>query len=219
MMIAMMPDVTPDTLNSLRSLTDNDRLGAAGIFPAVRTGNGYMLSLAQLKGMFTGRPAAVLGGGPSLSSDMKKLPADCIRIAVNEHPFLIGVTDPDFLVFMDDLTQHPPLLAAVCGSSGIKVSPNLEQTHVDLRGLPHAIRRSSGIVAAWLGVWLGCDPVILCGMDLYQGDKKYCHEDHSDRPIFRMPLAEHIKYWHSLPDVTHLRALSGPLVNEFGTIT
>lgn len=214
-----MPDVTPDTFNGLRSLTDNDRLGAAGHVPAVRTGNDLRFRLSDLKDREKGRPAAVLGGGPSLSGDMKKLPGDCVRIAVNEHPFVIGVTDPDFLVFMDDPTQHPPLWAAVCGSSGIKVSPNLEQTDVDLRGLPHAIHRSSGIVAAWLGVWLGCAPVILCGMDLYQGDKKYCHEDYSDRPIFHVPLPEHIIRWRTLPDVTRLRALSGPLVNEFGTIT
>jgi len=79
----------------------------------------------------------------------------------------------------------------------------------------------SSNTAAWFGLWLGCDPVILCGMDLYQGEIKYFHPYTIDVPCLHYPLEDHVRPWVEegralLPHVERLRAMSGPLGRVFG---
>ncbi len=78
----------------------------------------------------------------------------------------------------------------------------------------------SSNTAAWFACWMGCDPVILCGMDLYQGERAYFHE-YEDKPQFHYPLEHHLQPWieeakSRLPGWERVRAMSGPLVNVFG---
>lgn len=176
-----------------------------------------MLKLSHIKNLHMGQPAAILGGGPSLLYDIPRLPQEFIEFAVNEHPFQVGITNPDYLVFMDDPNDNPRLMRAIAGSKGTPVTFNLHYTDIDLRGVPDAIYRGSGIIAAWLALWMGCDPVYLCGMDLYQGEKKYCHaeNDYQDLPIYQTPLEEHYKRWRTLPHQERLKPLSGPLTTIF----
>jgi hypothetical protein len=79
----------------------------------------------------------------------------------------------------------------------------------------------SSNLAAWLGLWMSCNPVILCGMDCYQGEKKYFYETSRDAPVFHYPLEMHVRPWIEeaaamCPRATRLRAMSGPLVEVFG---
>ena len=76
----------------------------------------------------------------------------------------------------------------------------------------------SSNTAAWFAGWMGCDPIILCGMDCYQGEKKYFHPSDREAPSFHYPLDDHIRPWIEdgrklIPHVERVRAMSGPLTS------
>lgn len=126
------------------------------------------IRMTHWQNIYEGRPAAVLGGGPSLPGDMERLPANCVLIAVNYHAF--HFCQPDFMVYNDHPESDPLLADAIRQHQAVLVSP--EPTS----DIPFDIDVWTGFyssnTAAWFGLWLGCDPVILCGMDCYQGDVK-----------------------------------------------
>lgn len=166
---------------------------------------------------YQGWPAAILGGGPSLIEDIKKLPLRCILIAVNYHA--LKICHPDFMVYNDDPETDPLLLEAVETFDGMNVSPH--KTSDILFDIPVWTGFYSSNTAAWFALWMGCDPVILCGHDLYQGERKYFHEYQHDVPCFHYPLEHHIRPWMEdfrayCPNPERLRAVSGPLVKLFG---
>jgi hypothetical protein len=66
-----------------------------------------------------------------------------------------------------------------------------------------------------------CNPVILCGMDCYQGEVMYCHpRPDFHHPVFDAPLEAHLERWRqafsACPHPERIRAASGPLVDVFG---
>lgn len=174
--------------------------------------------LSELEDLLQGRPAAVLGGGPSLPGDMAKLPAGCILIAVNEHAQRI--CEPDFMVFNDVPDQHPELMEVINLTKAIKLSEHQQYSDIETDVHPWSYCYSS-TMAAWLGCWLGCNPVILCGMDCYQGEKAYFHEWDAPVPAKNFGLDFHLRPWkeegvHKLPHVERVKVMSGPLASVFG---
>ena len=174
-----------------------------------------MISIHTLHNIITSIPVAVLGGGPSLGDDIAKVPLGSVMIAVNHHA--LRYTWASYMVFRDDPTEHPSLFKALKGYQGVKVSPQIFFSDVDLSvnwwdGL------FSSYLATWFACWLGCNPVLLCGMDCYQNPRP------SDVDIrdnaYKMPLEQHLKGWKeafrhcSYPE--RIRAISGPLVKIFG---
>lgn len=161
-----------------------------------------------------GTPGAILGGGPSLWRDMERLPAGCKLFAVNHHALMIGV-DADYLVYNDDPGDDTPdLLAAVESFRGVRLSPHV--TSDVLFDVPVWTGFYSSNTAAWIALYMGCDPVILCGMDCYQGDVKYCHAYSHYIAPFDYPLDDHLRPWiedgkNLLPHVERVRVMSGPL--------
>lgn len=173
--------------------------------------------MSQYHDRYTGHPAAVLGGGPSLPADLKKLPSNCLLIAVNYHAFLF--CKPDFMVYNDQPASTPELLAAVNEAKAVRVSP--EPTSDILFDVIVWTGFYSSNTAAWFALWMGCNPVILCGMDCYQGEAVYCHPHQGDEPNFHYPLEHHIRPWveearHLCPHPERLRVMSGPLARVFG---
>jgi hypothetical protein len=173
--------------------------------------------MSKFKNKYAGRPAAVLGGGPSLPDDMKKLPPGCLLIAVNYHAFYL--CKPDFMVYNDHPKSNPLLLEAVQAAKAVRVSP--EPTSDIEFDIPVWTGFYSSNTAAWFALWMGCAPVILCGMDLYQSEQKYFHSYQEDEPSFHYPLDQHLRPWieegrNLLPHVERLKAMSGPLMNVFG---
>lgn len=172
--------------------------------------------MSEWKDRYAGRPAAVLGGGPSLPGDMAKLPKDCILIAVNYHAFYL--CQPDFMVYNDHPEQDPALFEEVRRHRATLVSP--EPTSDIQFDIPVWVGFYISNCATWFALWLGCDPVILCGMDCYQGEKKYFHE-YEDKAAYHQPFDHHIRPWiedakNMLPGWQRVKAMSGPLVNVFG---
>lgn len=163
------------------------------------------------------RAAAILGGGPSLPKDLEKLPKDCVLISVNDHAF--HFCKPDVLVHQDDLKWAPAVREVLKTFTGMVVSP-LADSHVVLpRGWWD--ENQSSALATWFALWSDYNPVILCGMDCYQGPVKYCHPRPGfDHPVFRVPLKFHLARWANAfkkcPHPERIKAMSGPLVELFG---
>lgn len=179
-----------------------------------------MDKLSVMQNRHLNRTAAILGGGPSLVTDIEKLPPECLLFAVNDHAFHIGI-EPDFMVFMDDPSLKPELMRLVCEFKGTRVTDALQYTDIDLRGVVRPDARS-GIFAAWLALYFGCAPILLCGMDLYTTGKTYCHtkdEFMGHKAIFDEPLEKLLNDWKVLKKYRghpNLRAISGPLTEIFG---
>jgi hypothetical protein len=176
-----------------------------------------MLKMSMMKDWYKGKSAAVLGGGPSLPGDMRRLPDDCLLIAVNYHALLL--CQPHFMVY-NDHPEHDPLLAEAIENNGQVVKVSNEPSSDIIFDVPVWIGFYSSNTAAWFALWMGCDPVILCGMDLYQGEKKYFHT-YIDQPHFHYPLEHHINPWvedakNLLPGWERMKVMSGPLVGIFG---
>lgn len=173
--------------------------------------------MSQFYDRHAGRPAAVLGGGPSLPADMERLPPGCVLIAVNHHA--LQICKPDYLVYNDHwVSLDARLQEAILHADVVRVSP--EPSSDVFFDVDVWTGFYSSNTATWFACWLGCDPVILCGMDLYQGERAYFH-DYEDQPQFHQPLAHHLQPWiedakNRIPHVERVRAMSGPLVNVFG---
>ena len=162
-------------------------------------------------------PAAILGGGPSLPEDLKKLPKECMLIAVNDHAFHHCM--PHVMVYQDHLSQAPAV-ANVIEDFEITVVCPWKNSHVKLPPNWWDMNQSSGL-ATWFACWIGATDVILCGMDCYQGEVKYCHPRPGfDHPIFRVPVEKHQDRWREAfkkcPNPERIKAMSGPLVDVFG---
>ena len=174
--------------------------------------------MSQYQERYAGHPAAVLGGGPSLPADMAKLPPGCLLIAVNNHAFRI--CEPDFMVYNDRPEDFPDLGAAIfaCAGKVVRVSP--DPTGDVLFDVDVWTGFYSSNLATWFACWMGCDPVILCGMDCYQGDVKYFHE-YKDEPHLHYESDHYIRPWieeahNRCLHPERIRAMSGPLVGLFG---
>ncbi len=182
-----------------------------------------MKKLSEIENLYRGRPAAILGGGPSLPNDMARLPKDCLLIAVNYHYELLTGRAPDYMVFNDhpDEITNPLFGEFVASTHAVRVSPTPKHTDV-LFDVDAWTGFYSSNTAAWFALWMGCAPVIMCGMDCYQGDQLYCHPaDDYDCPAFHQPLYEIMRPWmedgmNLLPHVEQLKVMSGPLVGVFG---
>jgi hypothetical protein len=174
--------------------------------------------LSTFEKAYAGKPAAVLGGGPSLLTDMKLLPAGCLLFAVNYHAFYF--CKPKFMVYNDDPETDGMLMHAVKTVGALKCSPDQKTTDV-IFDVEVWTGSYSSNTATWLALYMGCNPVILCGMDLYQGVKKYCHEFAKPSFIHDYPLEHHLRPWveearASCPHPERIKAMSGPLVDVFG---
>lgn len=181
------------------------------------------LKLSAMKDIHRGRPAAVLGGGPSLPEDLKRVPADAVLIAVNYHAFyhLPAPQVPDYMVYNDSPDTNPLQAEMVKQHLTIHVSPAPEPTSdviFDVDTVWTGFYSSN--TAAWLALWMGCDPVLLCGMDLYQGAVKHCPPSTYYNEMFDFPLDFYLRPWvedcrNSVPHPERLRSVSGPLTNVF----
>lgn len=167
-----------------------------------------------LKDRHKGRPAVVLGAGPSLPGQLGMIPEGAVKIAVNERPSKL--VECDYIVFCD---YDTPLL--LDGLNGERITP--------YAGFDYRVdgsvwfNGSSSHTAAYMACFMGCEPVILMGMDLYQGEKEY-FDDGPDTPFrssgARNSFQNHMKKWKEAltrcPNPQAIKAAGGPLVEIFG---
>lgn len=180
-----------------------------------------MINAIKLSDCYAGIPAAILGGGPSLPEDLRRLPQETILISVNDHA--LHFCNPDYLVFMDiPNTQILPELARAVEtfSSGLLVSPT-PLSDIDLSEVDYWDGGFTSALATWFADFMGCSPILLCGMDCYQGEEKYCHpRPDFYHPVMDYPLDMHLQAWSpafvKCPHAERIRAVSGPLTKLFG---
>ena len=175
--------------------------------------------MSHLQSKYEGKgvAAAVLGAGPSLPGDLARLPDHCLMISVNYHA--LKIVRCSFMVYNDHPGNDPEMIEAIKDPSVIKVSS--EPSSDVLFDVNVWTGFYSSNTAAWFALWVGFDPVILCGMDLYQGDRVYFHPTDRDCPSFHYPLDHHLRPWiedgrNLLPHVERIKAMSGHLVSVFG---
>lgn len=183
------------------------------------------LKLSDLRNRHAGIPAAILGGGPSLVEDIKRVPGNAIMIAVNYHGFYHCPPDhqPMYMVYNDQPETNPLQVLAVQEHKAIHVSPDPSSDVLfDVPDVWTGFFSSN--TATWFALWMGCDPVILCGMDCYQGPVKHCPPSTYHSEMFDFPLDFYTRPWVEegtklLPNVERVKAMSGPLVDVFGAYT
>jgi len=187
------------------------------------------MKLSTLENRYTKYPAAILGGGATMPAELASITpypntqnwgrvgVGLIKIAVNYHAHEIGLT-PDFMVYLDDPRTRPQMLAVLTKPYTVKVSPeygsDVEMDCTYWRG------NNSATTAAWLGLFMGCNPVYLCGMDLYTNDVKYCHANFTPDQVPTMSTDDLMRPWieecrASVPHPERLVAVSGPLQSLF----
>jgi len=105
---------------------------------------------------------AVLGGGPSLEEDLKKIPDDCLLISCNHHAFQF--VRADIMVYMDKPIKE---------MLGIIDNPKIRKI-VHTQFFPKF--RNTGHFGAWVASGMTDGKIYLCGMDLYQTDVFYENE-------------------------------------------
>ena len=136
-----------------------------------------MDSIKDLKGKYL-MPIVIVGGGPSALEDLKRAPKSSLIISTNHHAYAAGLI-PDFMVFIDDPKEVPQIKSAIerrnVESTKI-ISPRKDYSdyHLDINVWGGG---DTGMKSCFLACYMTQGPVILCGIDCYQGDKRYFHDD------------------------------------------
>lgn len=167
---------------------------------------------------FEGRPAIVVGGGPSAPVQFerasKALP-DALVLSANGHAAKLGVA-PAYVVCKDHLhteTRQPmePALRALG-------APVVARHYwADLRVTSWPIQGNSGMMALGFAVMLGCRPVVPVGFDCYQGGT-YFHDAASRNVSGGLsPAIWHMRYVRLARRLegAPVRVFEGPLRGPF----
>lgn len=168
-----------------------------------------------------GRPAVVMGGGPSLPwGFVPQLtgiapPADAVLISANAHGCRLAAAGlsrmPDWIVCIDDVE---PLLRPW----GVPVIA--DKAWADVLVFHRSISLS-GVQAAFVAWALGCSPIWLLGMDLYEGGT-YFDAPEAESPGRDTPVGYQLGCWARLPELApggRWRAPAGSaLAGVFGAI-
>lgn len=166
-----------------------------------------MIELSSIRDRHRGQCIAVLGGGPTLLKDLKRVPFDAILIGVNQHAMLMNL---DYLVFQDR-EIYP-----VCAESDAPLCTH----HRDLAHIFTGIVPDFGLsggTAVWMADYLGADQIIVCGCDNYTAGRRYWHSKPDDRMPFLgqncSDVWKRVRDYMARPEVVH--AVSGPLTEIF----
>ena len=130
-----------------------------------------MLDLSSLKGRHRGQCIAVLGGGPTLLADLKKVPFDAILIGVNQHALLMNL---DYIHYLDEAVYD-----VVKGADAPLCTHHREQCHIYTGIIPEF--DISGPSATWMADYLGASKIIIAGCDSYTLSRRYWHSMPNDR--------------------------------------
>lgn len=162
-----------------------------------------------------GRAAIVIGGGMSAPEQVSRAAStfpDALRISANAHGCRVGPVD--YMVSIDDV--HGEIRAAGCAAPFIS-----HHAWADFRLVEQPQLDNSGCLATWVAWNLGSAPILLCGMDCYQGGpgQVYFHNPAAESTGTRLDWRAHVRFWQrlsaSLPDSAPVRTMGGPLEGLF----
>lgn len=175
------------------------------------------INLKKWADIHQGKQALILGGGPSMVKDIKRiLPTlrdDHIIIAVNHHAFdFLEIDEADYVVALDQ-PQH---------MQNLGVDPLILMHHpkriTTRTGYDEAITYFdgySGTIAPQIALHLGCEEVFLCGYDLSGG--YYYNRAH--QPWQKQQITHGLDNWRKaakkIPLAHQIKSISGPLTDVF----
>lgn len=151
-------------------------------------------SIVHLVGAHAGRPAYVLGGGPSLPHAFEALcvdPDQAVLISANEHGCVLSETTgsrmPDYIVCVDEIQEK---------LSPYRVPVVAPRTWADVPMFGKPVHQSGmlGCFVAWI---MGCAPIVPLGMDLYRGGT-YFHAPGAFSTGRKVPFDELLRRWERL---------------------
>ena len=169
------------------------------------------------------RPAVVCGGGQSLPEQLKRCPADAIYISANQHGCIAHrdghlARQCDYIMVVDGIEtkvfQRPDGTTYSLRDFGVPIiSPRPAGDY----WLFEQCAPGSGIMAAWIAWAMGCAPIIMAGIDCYQG-ATYFHDARAKSSGRAVTTARHVERWGTL--MVHapggqIRSLGGPLTKIF----
>lgn len=162
--------------------------------------------LVDLVLRYAGRPGVAMGGGISLPEHVGQCPENAVFVSANEHGALLRPVE--FIVSIDDNES-------ALREYGV---PVIGRRHwCDYRIQDWIDFHYSGPTAAWVLWALGCHPIVLAGMDCYQGGT-YHHDAEARSTGNLHKLSEHLEYWlalrEHLPDAM-IRSCGGPTREVF----
>lgn len=162
-----------------------------------------MRTTDELVGCARGRPAVVIGGGPSAPEDLARLGREergAIYVSANDHGYRLRACE--FACCVDEIEERMRAAPAIIVS---------QKAWADVRPLDFP-RNNSGRLAAWLSRLLGCAPIYLAGMDCY-GGATYFHAPDAESCGKLQPVRQHVAEWATFFSnwPADYRAISGPL--------
>lgn len=152
----------------------------------------FPVTVRELVHAHIGRAAVVMGGGPSLAKDIDRCPIGALYLSANDHgaKLLAERFDRrcDFLVALDDIRDRlVPWRAPIVG----------RYFWADYRILKFRLRnglQNSAMAAAWLARLMGCAPIIIAGVDCYDGGA-YWHAPKAESNGFTSTPKQHKASW------------------------
>lgn len=165
-----------------------------------------------------GQPILVIGGGPSVLTDIEKVPGarDMVCVSANAHGFKVPGVKPSYIVSNDHIhTQTKELMAPMLRKFGVPIVAR--HWWADYRMTEWISKGNSGMNAIGVAALLGGWPVIPLGIDCFQ-KLTYFHS-----PVeTNVSLGRPVGYWERrLKRMwSHLRGacvrpVSGPLCKEY----
>ncbi len=150
-------------------------------------------TIKTLFGKYEGHPILVIGGGPSVRTDLPRLvelgvqPA-CV-ISANAHGTLQTVFPVDYLVHVDK--RHAGLkvwMKDYLGAFGLPLISSHSFANYRLPEIPFKRDNglNSGLMAIFVAATLGGNPVIVTGVDCWTTGRSYFHDEGVERKD-RMP--------------------------------
>jgi len=120
-----------------------------------------------LKKKHQGQTCAILGGGPSLPKDIRRLPDVDVIFGVNQHSMIL---DLDYLVFIDTKLWSTVQDQPTTFITRIMPEDSEDKDFICVRQMQN--HNYSGALAIWSADYMSFDKVYCCGMDQYDDTEK-----------------------------------------------
>jgi len=158
-------------------------------------------SIADYALRYVGRPAIVIGGGPSVpwyfapGLSVAPPPVDALIITANGHGCRLAAAGvcrlPDFCVCVDDDQE------SVLRPYGVPLITQRQFADIQLWTKPV---HSSGMLGCWVAWLMGCAPIVPLGMDMYAGGDAAVYFDAPDAKSAGtwVPPDQHLEHWGQL---------------------
>jgi hypothetical protein len=146
-----------------------------------------------------------MGGGESLSACVHLFPPNAVHFSVNDHGCRLMrhtlkiARLPDYVVACDKIEQRVRFDIRPPGTGAAWDVPVIGRWGwADYRML-FSVAPNSGVAAAWAARLMGCAPIILAGMDLYQGPT-YFDDANAYSGGRSIPPQDHRPRWWTLAE-------------------